>query len=126
MQLPPTITLPRNSKAMPARQMILIPVTIGEGYQAGLLRRLQEYGIKQREICREMQIEETQFSRWVARPSEVTGRAVAIGIENVTKIEMAILAIRNRRPRVKPLKGTVKADDAELPRAPRQNTRQEA
>lgn len=116
-----------------ARRQILIPVTIGEDYQVHLLRRLQEYGIQQREICREIGIDETQFSRWVARPSAETGRAVAIRIDNVIKIETAILAIRARRPRVKPISGGATKRDTsevkdgvgvELPRASRR--RQEA
>jgi hypothetical protein len=77
----------------------LIPVTIGEDYQTGLLRRLEEYGIKHKEMAVEMGVHETQFSRWVARPSSDTGRPVSIGMENVIKIEKAILAIRQRRER---------------------------
>ena len=99
---------------MPRRQ-ILIPVTIGEDYQTGLRARLHEYGILQRELCREMGIEESQFSRWIARPSSYTERAVSIGIDNVVKIEMAILAIRARRGKVE--------DEAKLPRGVRHRQR---
>lgn len=78
---------------------ITIPVVIGESYQAGLVRRLAEYGITQREVAVEMRTTESQFSRWVGRPSSDTGRPVSIGVENVIKIEQAILAIRTRRAR---------------------------
>jgi hypothetical protein len=84
------------NNTVPSRR-ILIPIDIGEDYQAGLLRRLHEYGITQREVCEEMGIHETQFSRWVARPSADTGRPTAIRMDNVIKIEKAILAIRQRR-----------------------------
>lgn len=81
------------------RRTILIPVDVGEDYQTGLLRRLEEYGITQREVCQEMGIHETQFSRWVARPSPDTGKPYAIRIDNVVKIEEAIHNIRRRRER---------------------------
>lgn len=85
---------------VPSRR-ILIPIEIGEDYQDSLLRRLHEYGITQREVCKEMGIDETQFSRWVARPSADTGRPMGIRMDNVVKIEKAILAIRSRRRRSK-------------------------
>lgn len=82
---------------MPMRRRILIPIEIGEDYKDSLLRRLQEYGIKQREVAEEMGVHETQFSRWVARPSADTGRPMAIRIDNVIEIEKAILRIRARK-----------------------------
>lgn len=88
-------------RLMTRNREIRIPVNLDEDYQTTLLRRLSEYGITQREICVEMGIHETQFSRWVARPSVDTGRATAIRIDNVIKIEKAILAIMARRERRK-------------------------
>jgi predicted transcriptional regulator len=83
---------------MSPRRQINIPVTIGEDYQVGLVRRLKEYDISQREIVREMGIDESQFSRWVSPRGNVdTGRAVAIRIDNVVKIERAIISILTRR-----------------------------
>lgn len=87
------------------RRRILIPIEIGEDYQTGLLRRLKEYGITQREVAHEMGIDETQFSRWVARNSPDTGRAYAIRMDNVIKIERAIIAIRQRHLRLEKKKG---------------------
>jgi predicted transcriptional regulator len=84
---------------MSARKQILIPVNVGEDYQTGLRRRLKEYGITQREVAQEMGVDDTQFSRWVGRPSADTGRAVAIRIDNVISIETAIIAILARRDR---------------------------
>lgn len=84
---------------MPEKRTILIPIEVDEDYQDSLLRRLEEYGITQREVAEEMGVHETQFSRWVARPSADTGRAMAIRIDNVIKIEKAILVIRARRAR---------------------------
>jgi plasmid maintenance system antidote protein VapI len=81
------------------KQRILIPIEVGEDYQDSLLRRLEEYDIKQREVAMEMGISETQFSRWVARPSADTNRPMAIRIDNVIAIEKAILAIRARKKR---------------------------
>lgn len=83
------------------RRRIVIPIEIGEDYQTGLLRRLEQYGITQREVAREMGIDETQFSRWVARPSADTGKPMAIRMDNVVKIEMAIIKIRERMKRRK-------------------------
>jgi len=82
---------------MTARRMLVIQIEPGESYQDSLLRRLQEYGITQRAICAEMQIDPSQFSRWVARPSERTGRPVDIGSGTVLEIEAAIETIRARR-----------------------------
>lgn len=78
---------------------ILIPVTIGEDYQSGLVRRLDEYGIKRREIADAIGVHETQFSRWLRADSQYTGKAISIGIDNVVKIETAIVKILARRKR---------------------------
>lgn len=81
---------------MPKRTLV-IQIEPGESYQDSLVRRLHEYGITQRAICAEMHIDPSQFSRWVARPSEYTGKPVEIGIGAVLEIEGAIESIRMRR-----------------------------
>lgn len=78
---------------------ILIPVPIGGDYQSGLVRRLEEYGIKRREIAEEIGVHETQLSRWLRHESQYTGKAISIGIDNVVKIETAIVKILDRRAR---------------------------
>lgn len=74
-------------------------VDVDETYQENLLRRLREYGITQRAVCDEAGIIETQFSRWVARPSEYTERPVDLRWSNILKIEQAIARIRARQKR---------------------------
>lgn len=80
-------------------RQLLIPVTIGEDYQSSLMRRLDEYAISRREIAEEIGVHETQMSRWLRRTSEYTGKPISIGMENVVKIETAIVKILDRRKR---------------------------
>jgi predicted transcriptional regulator len=79
--------------------VIHLDIHVDEGYQVGLVQRLQKYGIKQYEVADEMGVTSSQFSRWVARPSEYTGRPWSIRLDNVVKIEKAIIAIRIRKER---------------------------
>lgn len=81
----------------PTRRTLVIQIEPGETYQDSLIRRLHEYGITQRAICAEMHIDPSQFSRWVARPSEHTGKPVDIGSGTVLEIEQAIETLRTRR-----------------------------
>lgn len=83
------------------RKTIIIPVTVGEDYQKGLIRRLEEYGILRKEIAEEIGVDPTQFSRWLVRSSPDTGKPISIGIENVVKIEQAIIKIREERAKEK-------------------------
>jgi hypothetical protein len=82
---------------MTEHPMLVIQVYPGESYQDSLLRRLQEFSITQAAVCEEMQIDPTQFSRWVARPSEHTRKPIDIGSGTVLEIETAIEMIRARR-----------------------------
>ena len=79
------------------RKTILIPVTVGEDYQTGLIRRLDDYGILRKDLAAEIGVDPTQLSRWLRRESADTGKAISIGIDNVQKIEEAILRIRVKR-----------------------------
>lgn len=81
------------------RRELLIPVTIGEDYQTTLARRLDEYGITRRALAAEMQLDPTSLSRWLRRPSAYTGKGISIGMDNVVKIETAIVKILERRER---------------------------
>jgi predicted transcriptional regulator len=81
------------------KTIIHIDIDVDEGYQDGLLKRLDQYGIKQYEVADEMGVTPSQFSRWVARPSEYTGNPMSIRLDNVVKIEKAVLAIRLRKER---------------------------
>ena len=81
------------------KTVIHIDIDVDEGYQVGLLKRLESYGIKQYQVADEMGVTPSQFSRWVARDSEYTGKPWSIRLDNVVKIEKAILAIRLRKER---------------------------
>lgn len=87
-----------TTRRTPDRTLV-IQIEPGETYQDSLLRRLREYGITQRAICAEMQLDPSQFSRWVARPSEQTGKPVDIGSGTVLQIEAAIETIRLKKRR---------------------------
>jgi ribosome-binding protein aMBF1 (putative translation factor) len=79
------------------RKTILIPVNVGEHYQDGLIRRLDEEGILRKDLAAEIGVDPTQLSRWLVRPSPSTGRNISIGIDNVQKIEEALIRLRAKR-----------------------------
>ena len=82
---------------MPNPQIVNIPVDVKHGYAAHLKIRLRAHAITQREVAQEMGIDETQFSRWVGRPSADTGKPMDLRLSNALEIERAILAIIRRR-----------------------------
>lgn len=93
-----------NTHSGAKRRTIVIEVDYNSGnYQESLLDRLREYGITQREVVNEIAkageitITESQFSRWVARPSAETGDMTNMRFGNVFAIEKAIVNIRARR-----------------------------
>ena len=87
---------------MTARRRIVIEIEAGEDYQDGVLRRLRDYGITQRELCDEIGVDESQFSRWVASPSKDTGKAMDMRLSNAVKIEAGIEAVLARRRKLQP------------------------
>lgn len=66
-----------------------ITFTITEDYTGDLKKRLQEYGISHGALAREMDVLDSQLSRWFNKP-------VQPRVANIAKIEAAIVAIRKR------------------------------
>lgn len=80
---------------------IVINVAIGENYMEELRDRLQKYGITQGELAREMGINPTQLTRWFNTKSDTTGKHMEPRLDNVRKIELALLAILRRKRKAK-------------------------
>jgi hypothetical protein len=80
------------------KRTILIPVNIGEDYPSQLRKRLDEYGIKNREICELIGMEETQFSR-LFRAGASSGKPISPRLDTVAQIEQAILTLRAQKKR---------------------------
>jgi hypothetical protein len=69
-----------------------ITVTISENYTQELRERLDEYEISLGALAREMEIDRSQLARWFNTPMQPR-------IDNVVKIEVAILRLRAKAKR---------------------------
>lgn len=67
-----------------------IVIRVGEDYIDELKARLAKYGITHGQLAREMGLKTPQVSRWINKRAQPR-------IDNVQKIEAAILAIRKRQ-----------------------------
>lgn len=74
---------------MASAGQVVINVAVGEDYVAELERRLKKYGISHGQVARESGIAATQLSRMFR--DNVMPR-----MENIAKIERAIIEIRKR------------------------------
>lgn len=93
---------PRHTGVIvPHRRRIVIPVSIGENYMEELIERLKKHDISQGELAREMGVNPTVITRWKNTRSDITGKAMAPRMENVMKIEMALLEILKRKKRAR-------------------------
>ncbi len=70
----------------------------GGSYIENLRARLQQYGISQNAVAREMQVTPSEFSRWMV--GRITPR-----LDTVVRIEKAVAAIRERREQQEKRKG---------------------
>jgi predicted transcriptional regulator len=80
-----------------SQRRIVINVAIGENYMEELRGRLHKYEISQGELAREMGVPPTQLTRWFNTKSEATGKPMEPRLDNVRKIEFALLEILKRR-----------------------------
>lgn len=91
------------------RRKIIIEIDFDGTYQDSLLARLAKYKISAGALCREADIDRSQFSRWVSRPSDYTGEAMAPRLDNVLKIERALIILREKQVALKAKEKKVKA-----------------
>lgn len=91
------------------RRKIIIEIDFDGTYQQSLLARLAKYKISHGALCREAKIDRSQFSRWVARLSDYTGEAMAPRLDNVLKIERALIILREKQAAEKAKEKKVRA-----------------
>jgi predicted transcriptional regulator len=71
--------------------MPTITIAVGQSYTAELRRRLDEYGVTNAELAREMGVHPSVFARWFRKNGTVPSLA------SVQRIERALHAILQRR-----------------------------
>lgn len=69
-----------------------ITVVIGGDYMKELDERLQKYGISHRQLAKEMEVEESQVSRWFNKP-------MTPSLKSIQRIEHAVAVLRTRKDR---------------------------
>lgn len=78
-----------------------VTIVVGEGYIPDLIKRMDEASITPAELAREAEVSKQELSRWL------NSRVRNPSMENVAKIEIAMINLRRRRSRrTTPAKGT--------------------
>ena len=75
---------------------IIIRLRVGEDYMDGLQRRMDKQGIRQSDLISATGIDQSQMSRWFNRRT-LEGRRMAPSLENVEKIEIAMLKLERAK-----------------------------